>query len=404
MPLNLKVDGEPESIRASAQWLSTVEGKIHTAGTQAHQVRSESETVWPSEAGESFRGGMSQLAPKVDDVATDHADMCRELNRHADELSTAKKRLADARDHAVQAGLQIHGDEILEPGPEPISPAPLPSDKPATPEQEKAHAAGTQAQSAFAQKVRAYQECSQTVDDARKKENSSLGVLNRFLSGLAEKSPFNVADVMTGLAGAVSARTSSFRAAATEIASSGKLESAGRLMHSPNLGLQHQTRAAAIHATHSVNMAESNRQATATKTAQYVDKLSPRTKAVLQAGLNGKINPAQVGNKFLRGATKVGSKLPVIGLGIAGLGVGYDVGVAGKDPTTSIASNVGGWATGAGASALVLAAGGPVGWAVGIGAVASIGVGFAVEEWGDDVAGAAGDAADAVGGFVGDIF
>lgn len=404
MPLNTKVEGSSADMRAMAQWLSKVGEKIHTAGTHAHQARSSSEEAWTSEAGESFRGAMSRMGPKIDDVATDHGAMCRELNKHADNLDTVKKRIEQARQHAREAGLEVHGDQIMEPGPEPTPPAPLPSDKPATPEQKQVHAAGTQAQAAYARKVQAYQECSQTIVDARNLENSSLGVLNRFLSGLLEKSPFHVSDISTGLAGAVAARTSSYRAAATAIAQSGKLEWAERLMKSPNLGLQHQARAAAIHATHSVNMKEANNKAVATRTAQWVDKLGPRTKRVLQANLNGKINPNTVGNKVLRGATKVGSKLPVVGLGITALGVGYDTAIAGKDPTTSIASGAGGYLAGAGASAAVLAAGGPVGWAVGLGAVASIGVGFAIEEWGDDAVDLAGDAASAVGDWASDLF
>lgn len=404
MPLNTKVEGDPVSVRASAQWLSQVEQKIHTAGTHARQASSTSATTWTSSAGDSFRGGMTQIGPKIDEVSTDHAAMCRELNKHADNLDTVKQRIKQARQHARDAGLTVSGDQIMEPGPEPTPPAPLPSGRPATPEQQQAHAAGTQAQAAYARKVQAYQECSQTIDDARKLENSSLGVLNRFVSGLMEKGAFNVADVMTGLAGATAAQSSAFRAAARTIAESGKLERAGQLMHSPYLSLQNQTRAAAIHARNSVNMAEATRKATATKTAQLVDRLGPKTKSFLQLNLNGKINPNTVGNSVLRGSLKVGSKLPVVGLGITALGVGYDVGVAGKDPTTSIASGLGGYAAGAGAGALVLAAGGPVGWAVGIGAVASIGVGFAIEEWGDDVTGAVGDAADTVGDWASDVF
>ncbi len=230
-------------------------------------------------------------------------------------------------------------------------------------------------------------------------------MLNRFVSGLVEKSPFTVTDVMSGLAGAVATRTSAFRATVTSIANSGKLERAAHLMHSPNLSLQHQARAAAIHATNSVNMREAQNKATATKTAQLVDRLNPKIKSLVQMNLNFGAKPQAVGNKVLRGSLKVGSKLPVVGLGVAVAGIGFDVGVSGKDATTSAASNLGGWAAGAGASAAVLAAGGPVGWAVGLGAVASVGVGFAIEEWGDDAVDLAGDAASAVGdaaGAVGD--
>lgn len=83
-------------------------------------------------------------------------------------------------------------------------------------------------------------------------------------------------------------------------------------------------------------------------------------------------------------ALSVGSKLPVVGLGITGVGIGYDIG-KGKDPTTSVASGLGGFLAGAGASAGLAAMGTPVGWVVAGGAVVSWGVGFAIEEWGDDL-------------------
>ncbi|MBE9376397.1 hypothetical protein IQ251_18250 [Saccharopolyspora sp. HNM0983] len=404
MPLNTEVEGDPAGIRASARWLSQVTQRIDTAGTRGHQASSSSEPTWTSSAGDSFRGGMSRVGPEIDEVSTDHTAMCRELNEHADNLDTVKQRIAQARQHASEAGLTVHGNRIMEPGPEPTPPTPLPSDEPATPEQQRTYAAGTQAQAAYARKVQAYQECSQTIDDARKLENSSLAVLNRFISGVAEKSPFNIADAMTGLAGATAAQSSAFRTAAATIAESGKLERAGSLMHSPYLSLQHQTRAAAIHARNSVNMAESTRKATATRTAQFVDRLGPKTKSLLQRNLNFGVRPEQAGNKLLRGSLKVGSKLPVAGLVITGAGIGYDVGIAEKDPTTSVASGLGGYAAGAATGALVFAAGGPVGWAIGLGVVASVGAGFAIEEWGDDVAGAVGDAAGAVGDWAGDLF
>lgn len=67
------------------------------------------------------------------------------------------------------------------------------------------------------------------------------------------------------------------------------------------------------------------------------------------------------------------------------MGIGYDIGIAGKDPTTSVASGVGGFLAGAGATVGLAAMGTPVGWVVAGGALASWGVGFAIEEWGDDI-------------------
>ncbi|MFC4005422.1 hypothetical protein ACFS2C_25530 [Prauserella oleivorans] len=151
------------------------------------------------------------------------------------------------------------------------------------------------------------------------------------------------------------------------------------------------------------------------------DKLHSNAKSLLTANLD--FNQAQkpIANSVLRGAAKVGSKFPIVGGVITGIGLGLDI-AGGKDPATAVTSGVGGFVAGSLATAGIAAAGGPVGWAVAGGALVSAGVGFAIEEWGDDVAGMAGDAADwagdrpsdagnaigkagkAVGDFLGDLF
>ncbi|SDO88882.1 Uncharacterized conserved protein YukE [Actinopolyspora xinjiangensis] len=415
MPLELEIRGTPSSIRDSARWMSTVSDAVHDTGTQLTRARNGSETAWAGEAGDSFRAVMSKVAPEIDEVAEDHAAMCRELNKFADELDTAQKRMRRAREIAREAGLTVTEQRIMEPGPEPATPKPLPSDRPATPEEQQAHASATQAQAAYARKVRAYQECSQIVTEAREQHNSALGVLNRFVSGLVEKSPFTITDFTTGLAGAVAGSTSAMRAAAVEIADSGKIARAEKLMHSPNLSLRDQTRAAAIHVRNQLNKTAMENKATATRTARLVDKLSPSVKKALQLNMNLGVRPENVGNRLLRGSLRTASKLPVVGLGITGFSIGYDVQTSDKSVGESAAINLGGYAAGSAATAGLLAMSTPVGWAVAGGVVVSVGVGFAIDEWGDDAVDAVGDAASwtgdklsdaagAVGDFVGDIF
>ncbi|WP_017973433.1 WXG100 family type VII secretion target [Actinopolyspora halophila] len=415
MPLDLEIRGDPSSIRDSARWMSTVSESVHETGTQVTSARNGSESAWSGEAGDSFRTVLSRVNPEIDEVAEDHAAMCRELNKFADELDTAQKRMRRAREVAREAGLTVTEQRIMEPGPEPAAPKPLPSDRPATPEEQQSHTSATQAQAAYARKVRAYQECSQIVTEAREQHNSALGVLNRFVSGIAEKSPFTITDYTTGLAGAVAGSTSAMRAAATEIADSGKIARAEKLMHSPNLGLRNQTRAAAIHVRNHVNKTAMENKATASSTARMVDKLGPRTKTLLGANLSFGANPNRAANPLLRGSIRVAGKLPVAGLLITGGSIGYDVRTSDKSVGESAAINLGGYAAGSAATAGLLAMSTPVGWAVAGGVVASVGVGFAIDEWGDDVVDAAGDAAnwtgnklndatDAVGDFVGDIF
>src|SRR5699024_5303997 len=87
---------------------------------------------------------------------------------------------------------------------------------------------------------------------------------------------------------------------------------------------------------------------------------------------------------------------PVVGGLITAGGVGMDI-AGGEDPGKAIASGASGYVAGSLTTAGVAAAGGPVGWGVAAGAVVSAGVGFVVDEWGDDIASGLGTAAGAVG-------
>src|SRR5690606_19701693 len=73
-------------------------------------------------------------------------------------------------------------------------------------------------------------------------------------------------------------------------------------------------------------------KATATRTARMVDKLPKGVKDTLRTNLDfGKYAPDKPpSNPLLRGATKFGSKLPVIGGVVTGLGVSWDI-ASGKD-------------------------------------------------------------------------
>ncbi|RKT86200.1 hypothetical protein SAMN05421805_10293 [Saccharopolyspora antimicrobica] len=384
MPLDIKVDAQPSTIRTAADWLDGMARAVDAALDTINRVRGESETGWSSEAGQAFRDGMGKIGPRVDEVSISYAGLAAELRRHADAIDTIKVRMNQARELALKEGLVVQGDLIMEPGPEPPAPTPLPADKPATPEQQAAHTAAVQAEAAFVRKVQAYADCTMLVAEARRLENESVAILNRFLGGLIEKSPFNASDVLTGLAGATAGQTAAMRAKAMQIARSGSIEISERLAQNPYMSLQARTRAAAIHITRSMEVADLERKAIASRTAQWVDKLGPRTKGFLQLTLDFGKKPPTAGSGLLRGALKVGSKLPVVGLLITGGGIGYDISV-GKDPATSVASGLGGFVAGAGATVGLAALGTPVGWVVVGGAAVSWGVGFAIEEWGDEL-------------------
>lgn len=120
--------------------------------------------------------------------------------------------------------------------------------------------------------------------------------------------------------------------------------------------------------------------ATATRSARVIEKFPPKVKVGIHA-MDAKLIPKRVTppTPWVQGATKFGKIIPVAGLGLTGIGVGYDIN-QGKDPTQAVASSGSSLATG---GVVGSAIGGPIG-AV-IGGVAGVGVGFAVDQNWDSV-------------------
>lgn len=379
MPLDTEVDKQSETIRTASRWMDGAATAVDSALDTLHGSRGDSETAWPRGAGESFREMSGKATPGIGDTGTGFTDFAGALREFADGIDTIETRMRQARELALQEGLEIHGFLIMEPGPEPPTPAPLPPDQPATPEQQQAHAAGTQAQQAFAKKVAAYSACAVLVDEARATEHSVVAMLNRFIGGLVEKAPFNTADVLTGVAGAHAGRTAALRAKATKLAASGGIEITERMMHNPSMSLAGRTKAAALHIEKVQELQAVQRKAISGSVSSLVDRLSPRSKRTLRATITKPGNTSGI----IRGARSTGAKIPVAGALIAAGGVGYDI-YTGKDPATSVASAGAGLGGTAAGTAALAAMGTPVGWAVAGGAVIGWGASFAVSEWGGD--------------------
>ncbi len=379
MGLDTKVEGDPDSLTATCGWLRKQAAGNTATGDQVHGARRESESGWGESAGEAFRHLMTQFGQMVDDVTGALNGTCGALETHADDLRTVRAKMQQARDVAASGGLEIKGFEIQEPGKAPANPTPLPTDKPASPQQTQDHAAAVQAQAAFDKKAQAYAEASQIVKDAKKKESDSQHVVIRFLSSTLDpaKLSLTLADMSTGMAGAVAVRTSKLRNFA-ETATT-KAERAANLTTSQNLSIADRTRAARIQVTNDLAAKDAADSAMASRTARVIDRFPPKTQVMIRA-LDTKLVPKapKVGSPILKGAGKVGSKLPVVGLGITAAGVGYDMS-QGKDPTQAAVSGGSSFVSGALVGAAV---GGPVG--VVVGGVVGIGVGFAVDEFWPD--------------------
>ncbi|OLT38728.1 hypothetical protein BJF85_08600 [Saccharomonospora sp. CUA-673] len=335
MPIDTEIKAEPGSIRRVAEWLSQRSENGHEAGSQVYGARGASEGTWTGGASDGFRGTMTQFGKQIDGLGEDLGETSTKLGSHADDVHTAKSRMEQALEIARKGGLTVNGHVIEDPGPAPAAPAALPTDKPPSPRQQQIHDQATAAQSAHEQKVKAYVEAERTATPAREAFVKSQQAFVRFAKGYAEKAPINIADISTGLAGAVAQRTSGYRAAAR--AMDPAIDRAAAYAKSGRTNPYAQARADALEIERRLAKQAELNKATATRTARMVDRLPDSAKRALTRNFASYDPKAPPANSMLRGAVKLGSKLPVVGAGITALGVGWDIS-SGKDAGTAVAS------------------------------------------------------------------
>lgn len=404
MPLNIKVEGVPGSIRATGSWLRTLETNVHNVGTDVYQARGTSESDWIGPAGDGFRGVMTEFGTGIDTLATDCSGTAGALDTHAGDLDGVIRQMGNAAGIAREAGLTVTDTTIEDPGPAPANPAPLPTDREPTTTEQSAFDSANTAQETHAQQVAAYQQASEVVTQARTTETNSQNHLLRFVRGYASN-PLSYVDFAAGYAGAHAARTSALRATAgrynTLAARAANLADGQRLTNLSGAARQNWIRAAQLEASFTVRANQASAAATAGRVSRLVDRLPGGVTRFLSDDFTfrGTINQS---TRFLGRATPVLRRVPVVGTLLTGVGIYSDI-QSGKNPTQSIAAGVGGLAAGA-------ATGAAIGSLVPVpivgtvaGAIVGAGVSYAISEWGDEVAGGVADAAGAVTDFGGDV-
>lgn len=349
MPINTRIEGDPESIRAAARWLrGNLSSSVHDCVTQIYKTRDNAEWSWQGEAGSGFRSKMSTGGKKGDELVAD-ADLAgRSLEMFADDLQTAQVGMARAREIAGTAGLQINGDEILEPVPAPTAPQALSTDGSASPETVTAYNNAVTAQQAHALKAQAYNQAAEEANRSRGIVDAAKEIGKNTWDDITGKAPLQAADFVNGavVGGLAAKHTSILKQQASRLMDESK-SAAQRYLRSPG------------------GSAEARFQ-----NARAYEKFLEADEVKRRAGSIGR---------------RIGSKLPIIGLGITAAGIGYDVS-QGKPAGKAIVSGVGGALAAAGTGAVIgTAIGGPIGTAVGagVGLVAGV-ITSGVIDWGYD--------------------
>lgn len=366
MPINTRLEGQPDSIRQVATWLrSKLQARVYDCASQAYRARTHAESGWRGQASSSFQARMTTAAQGMDVVADDAGRLSQSFDEYADGLHTAQVGMKRAREIARRGGLVINRDTIEDPGPAPTATQALPADGSATPAMVLAHNQGIEAQQDYLRKMEAFNQAKSEADRASSILNLAKKTAETFWKDLSEKKYIHATDFTHTVAGDLIALHRSIL----------KMESA-RIFEEART-------AEARYLTSPGGSAE----------ARFQERIR-FAKAMESSALDAEATSAGRG---------LASKLPAIGLGVAAVGIGYDI-HEGKPPGKAIFSGVVGTAGGILAASMV---GGPVGVAAGAAVVGGIGVGLGAD-WvydhaiPDNVKHKIDDGLDAVGSGIGD--
>jgi len=371
MSIDIRVDGVPGEIHSCANWLrGSLAAGVDRCLTAMHSALGQASSGWQGPAGQSFQDRIGMAASKVDGLRAGIEATANAIDSYAQDLATAKAGMRRARQIATQADLEVNGTTIMDPGPSPAL-IPLPFNDLANQSAVNAHHSSLAAISAHQRKVEAYQKAEEEARRAREILNAAKDVGQRALNDLQGNPVVHAADFVGGVVAGL---------AITHVNTLKK--QAQFLMEGARLAEQRYLNAR-----------------TAADRAYY-------SREAYKRFLEGD----QAERRAASAGRRVGSRVPIVGLGVTALGIGNDI-HQGKPVGKSVISGgggaiLGGMAAGAAAGAI----GGPPGIIIGAGVGTLVGVGagaaldYGYDRLPDGVKNGIEDGFDAVGDGVSDAW
>lgn len=322
MTIETRLDGDPGSIRANADWLrGRLADKLDRSVTDMFAARDDAGSGWQGEAGPAFTSRMDAAGRKSDSLRADVETAAQGFHRYADDLTTAQAGMERARSIARDGGLQLAGTTILEPVPTPDA-------------------------ADYAAKANAFILAKQEADRANAVMDSAKAIAKNVLDDIRSKPLLVAGDFVNGIVGtSLDAHTSVLRKHSTAL-----LDDAKRLT-------EHYLKTAGG---------------------------TPQSKALVDASYKRFLDADSISRRASSLTRRVETKLPVIGAGLTVAGIGYDI-HHGKPAGKAIISGVGGAGAAILAGAAIGAPAGPVGILAGaaVGTVAGL-VASGALDWGYD--------------------
>ncbi|PTR36698.1 hypothetical protein C8K38_12391 [Rhodococcus sp. OK611] len=197
MPIDTRIDGNPESIRAAATWLRTSLATETTSTVdQLYKARNLADAGWDGTAGEGFVTRSTDSASKADELAAVIGEQAQAFDDSAAQLQRSKDEMRAVLDAAAAAGLTVVGDVIEEPGPAPADPGPAPTGDSVL--AMAAHAEAVARVERHAALVSAYEVAGRGADAARAAWTLIVQASANAWNDLTKKWFFVVADLVNG--------------------------------------------------------------------------------------------------------------------------------------------------------------------------------------------------------------
>jgi uncharacterized protein YukE len=293
--INVRIEGNPDSIRAAARWLtSNLRPALYDCANQIYRCRTNAEAGWRGEASSGFQGKMTAGGHGVDTIADAAAHLGRSFDQYADDLYTAQAGMRRARDIAVEGGLQVTDSDILDPGPAPVTLQADTTDGSASPDT-------VAAEQDYQRKVTAFSQAKEEADHANGVLDGAKKTAEDYWKDLSGKRYIHAAEFTNGFASdLIALHKSILKKESARLLDEAKVAEA-RYLSSPGGSAESKL----------------NEELRLAKTMGAAD---------LEA------EAASIGRRL-------GSKIPIIGWGITAAGIGYDI-HEGKPPGKAIFSGL----------------------------------------------------------------
>lgn len=116
MPIETRLDGRPEEVHATARWLRDRLGfEVEAGATASATVRADAENGWRGSAGTAFQNRVAETSTTAGGLHAQIAATSDHLTAYANQLATAQRHMANAREIAADAGLTVDGFTIADP-------------------------------------------------------------------------------------------------------------------------------------------------------------------------------------------------------------------------------------------------------------------------------------------------